>query len=414
MSEARAVSTLALRDIVQADRPITYGIVQPGDFVSDGIPLVRGRDYSNGWHDLSEIVRVRPDVEQPYRRARLRPGDLLMTIVGAGTGNTAVVPDFLDGANITQTTARIAVDDQKADAEYVLAVLRSTIGRRLVHRYVKGAAQPGLNLGDIEQFLIPLPIRDTQRVVATVARTWDAAIDVLGALIAEVRLLKDGLLDQTFGGRSSETGANRPDWVTRPASEIFNISIGGTPRRDEPTYWATIGQDGYPWLSIGDIKSRRLSATAERITSAGVASSNTKLVHPGTVVMSFKLTIGRCGIATVPMFTNEAIAAFEPRQGEVDPDFLVELLSRVDFDQFTDLAAKGATLNKSKLRDINLTMPSIEEQRRIGAFSRAADDEIRLLEAQVSAYARQKEGLMQKLLTNEWLLSEAQDLEAAE
>src|ERR1700754_3096571 len=90
-----------LSELVQSERKITYGIVQPGDFVSDGVPLVRGGDYSTSWVPLQSIKRVRPEIDAPYKRSKLRAGDLVVTIVGAKTGNVARVPDYLEGANIT-------------------------------------------------------------------------------------------------------------------------------------------------------------------------------------------------------------------------------------------------------------------------------------------------------------------------
>jgi type I restriction enzyme S subunit len=154
-----------LRRLIQPDRKITYGIVQPGAPAEGGRYMVRGQDYSTGWADPESIFTVSDEVEAPYSRARLAAGDIVMTIVGAGVGNIAVVPDWLDGANITQTTARIAIDPQKALPAFVTAVLQGPVGRRSVETYSKGAAQPGLNLEHVKLFPIPLPPTSEQRQI---------------------------------------------------------------------------------------------------------------------------------------------------------------------------------------------------------------------------------------------------------
>jgi type I restriction enzyme S subunit len=155
-----------LRRLISANRRITYGIVQPGEPDENGRYMVRGQDYSFGWARADSIFKVSDSVEAPYKRSRLMPGDLVMTIVGAGVGNLAVVPEWLDGANITQTTARLAIDPTQADSRFVRAVLDGPIGKRSVGYFAKGAAQPGLNLEHVKLFTVTVPPLTEQREIA--------------------------------------------------------------------------------------------------------------------------------------------------------------------------------------------------------------------------------------------------------
>src|SRR5436189_1907204 len=93
-----------LRTLVDDKRTIRYGIVQPGSFDEYGRYMVRGQDYSFGWVEPSELFKVSDEIEVKYKNARLKSGDIILTIVGAGTGTVAIVPSWLDGANCTQTT----------------------------------------------------------------------------------------------------------------------------------------------------------------------------------------------------------------------------------------------------------------------------------------------------------------------
>ncbi len=168
-----------LDKVVDPLRKITYGIVQPGAPDPEGILMVRGQNYSRGWSNPEEIFRVSPEIEAPYKRARLQGGDIVMTIVGAGTGNVAIVPDWLEGANLTQTTARIAVFQRKGNNRYIAYLLQSVVGKVSVELTVKGAAQPGLNLGHIAKYRVILPPDGEQERIADFLAREVAKLDRL-------------------------------------------------------------------------------------------------------------------------------------------------------------------------------------------------------------------------------------------
>lgn len=136
------------------------------------------------------------------------------------------------------------------------------------------------------------------------------------------------------------------------------------------------------------------------ITDAGVQKSNVKLLPTGTVVMSFKLTIGKLGICQTPLYTNEAICGFVPKHdGAFDAEFLYQLLHVTDLLMDVDQAVKGKTLNKAKLNELVVRMPSIEQQRRIAEFLLLADQDTENAETQIIKLRTEKKALMQQLLT---------------
>ena len=188
--------TTFLDKLIDPLRRITYGIVQPGEPDPDGIPMVRGQNYSRGWSPLDEIFRVSPAIEAPYRRARLKPDDIVMTIVGAGTGNVAIVPDWLAGANLTQTTARIALDMRRGNNRYFAYQLQSVVGTVSVELTVKGAAQPGLNLGHIAKYRVVVPPVSEEERIADFLDSKTARFD---GLIAKVRDAIDRLKELRTG-----------------------------------------------------------------------------------------------------------------------------------------------------------------------------------------------------------------------
>lgn len=164
------------------------------------------------------------------------------------------------------------------------------------------------------------------------------------------------------------------NWRESALGDLCHIAIGGTPPRHKPEYWAT-NDGGHPWVAISDMRNAVILQTKERITDAGVANSNVKPVAAGTVLMSFKLTIGRVAVAGKDLFTNEAIAAFQPG-AKLDKSFLPYWLEHIVANAETDQAIKGATLNKKKLAALSGVLPPLDEQRRIAKVLRSVDEAI--------------------------------------
>jgi len=115
--------------------------------------------------------------------------------------------------------------------------------------------------------------------------------------------------------------------------------------------------------------------------------------------MSFKLTIGRVARAGIDLYTNEAIAALIPLNGQINNDFLYYALPIAVGKTKTDQAVKGATLNKKKLNDVNFLLPPLPEQKKIAAILSSVDDAIQATQAVIDQTHRVKQGLMQQLLT---------------
>lgn len=213
----------SLKKVVSKGRKITYGIVQPGPYHDDGILLIRGKDYSFGWVKAEDFFRVSPEIDRPYTRSKVIEDDLLVTIVGAGTGNVAIVPSWLEGANITQTTARISVDKERYDHKYIYYLLDSPFGARQVYKYIKGGAQPGLNLGDVEKFIFKIPPLPEQKKIARILSTWDKAIETVDKLIENSQQQKKALMQQLLTGKKRLPGFSG-EWRFYDFSELFRTA----------------------------------------------------------------------------------------------------------------------------------------------------------------------------------------------
>ena len=148
--------------------------------------------------------------------------------------------------------------------------------------------------------------------------------------------------------------------------QAFDLQMGKTPARNQAEYWG----GNHRWVSIADIGNagKYITKTKECITDAGIGSSGIKVVPQGTVIMSFKLSIGKTAITAQDLYTNEAIMAFiDKGVFEIDPNYLYHLCCGTDWTAGTNKAVMGLTLNKATLLEKEILLPEISEQREIAA-----------------------------------------------
>ena len=141
--------------------------------------------------------------------------------------------------------------------------------------------------------------------------------------------------------------------------------MGKTPTRSDLSYW----QNGsYDWISISDLNTDRkyISDTKERITTKAVRESGIKKIPANTVIMSFKLSIGKTAITSHDMFSNEAIMAFIDRKViRINPDYIYYLLHALDWNKRANKAVKGRTVNKKIISQTQVNIPDYQTQLRI-------------------------------------------------
>lgn len=246
----------------------------------------------------------------------------------------------------------------------------------------------------------PLP---EQRAIARALSDVDDLISALDKLIEKKRAIKQATMQQLLTGRTRLPGFGG-EWSVDILGNVAQLSTGSTPSRNDISSWGV----GYSWLSIGDLHGKVVSESAEEITE--FAARRLQLVPAGTLLMSFKLSIGRLAFAGRDLFTNEAICAI--RCTRIDREYAYYALSRVDFGLYGKQAVKGVTLNREALQSILLPIPPLPEQRAIAAVLSDMDAEIEALERRRKKTRLVKQGMMQELLTGRIRLLEPSNREA--
>ena len=162
---------------------------------------------------------------------------------------------------------------------------------------------------------------------------------------------------------------NKQNWQIKKLGEVCEINIGKTPLRSNDSYWDKNKKSNNVWLSISDLKNTKdkiIYDSKEYISEK--AQKNLKIIEKGTLLVSFKLTLGRLAFAGENLYTNEAIASLPIKnKKQIDNNFLYWYLSFFDWNKAArcSMKVKGLTLNKNKLNEIEVFIPSLSEQQQI-------------------------------------------------
>ncbi|WP_250532732.1 restriction endonuclease subunit S [Caballeronia sp. AZ10_KS36] len=182
-----------LESVVRKGDKINYGVVQPGDDVEGGIPLIRVGDLLKPSIDPAEIKKISSEIEANYSRSRLAGDEILIGCVGS-IGTVALAHSGLKGANIARAVARVPVDSQIAEREFIAEMIRSPLVQRYFAAETRTVAQPTLNIGLIVSAPIFIPPLELQKefvakisALRPIVSENDASLDHMGNLFLSIQ-----------------------------------------------------------------------------------------------------------------------------------------------------------------------------------------------------------------------------------
>ncbi len=263
---------------------------------------------------------------------------------------------------------------------------------RLLAHYEKIADAPDA-IARLRRFILDLAVRG--KLVPQDASD-EPASGLLKRIVKEkARLVKAGEFRDRLAlpvVGEDDTPFNVPaTWLWVRFSSIVNFSAGRTPSRHDPSFWNT---GDHAWVSIADMEDGQvIAATKETVSErARERVFGSEPEAPGTIIMSFKLTIGKIARLGVPAFHNEAIISIQPHLAELDA-YLFKVLPQFARQGDTKGAVKGLTLNRDSISNILLPFPPIAEQHRIVAKV----DELMGLCGRLEAARAGREGVRDRL-----------------
>jgi type I restriction enzyme S subunit len=175
---------------------VTYGVVQPGTHVEHGVPIVRVNNFKEGRVELSELMRIDPEIEEKYGRTRLQGGEVLLTVVGS-VGQVAVVSEALKGFNVARAVAVIH-PQQQVDPNWLALCLRSPLSQHLLGSRANTTVQTTINLKDLRALPVPMAPEYERGKIIELIGSLDDRITLLRETNATLEAIAKALFKSWF------------------------------------------------------------------------------------------------------------------------------------------------------------------------------------------------------------------------
>ena len=393
-------STKPLADIVK--EKISYGIVQAGPHVPDGIPYIKSSDV-RGTINPDTLQRTSQEIHFKYRRSSVHPGDIVFSLRG-NIGESAIVPASLPEANLTQGTARISVSVEHSNLFHYYQLASEKILNR-VNALSKGSTFKEISLEELRKVKVlcaPLP---EQKKIAQILSTWDKAITTTEQLLANSQQQKKALTQQLLTGKKRLLDKNgvrfSGEWKISKLSELFERVT--TKNNGQSTNVVTIsGQHGL--IRQEDFfKKTVASETLDGyfLLKQGQFAYNKSYSHGYPMGAIKRLNRYPDGVVTTLYICFELSDS-----GRADSDFWEHYFESGLLNKgLSQIAHEGGrahgllNVKPSDFFSLKVPTPSFEEQQRIAAVLSTADQEISALQQKLDALKQEKKALMQQLLT---------------
>jgi type I restriction enzyme S subunit len=388
-----------LEDIVCSKRPISYGIVQTGVPIENGVPCIRVTDIVDGAIAAANLITTSNKISQGYKRTILRKGDLVMALRGK-IGSIAKINDNLVGANLTRGVALIALKDD-FNSDYIKQYISSNLAKSIFERRLNGSALQELSIGVVRKTPVPLPSSyNEQRAIAKVLGAMDEAINANNQLIAQKELRKKWLMQNLLTGKKRLKGFSG-EWREVKLREIFNRV---TRKNKEGN------------TNVVTISAQRGFVRQKDFFKKEVASKvldNYFLVKKGEFCYNKSYSKGYPKGATKRLndfdkavVTTLYICFGVKEVNKTSGDFFEQFFEANSLDRgLTKIAHEGGrahgllNVTPSDFFSIPIIIPQYEEQIAIAQILQSADRELELLRAKTDKLKEQKKGMMQVLLT---------------
>ncbi|UCD58085.1 MAG: restriction endonuclease subunit S [Candidatus Hydrogenedentota bacterium] len=336
------------------------------------------------------------EIDTAYKRSKLLCGDLLLSIRGS-VGDVTKIPPNLDGANITQDTARLRIKDTYTSNFLIHALKGSSVNRQIKLNTI-GQAVKGVNIAEVRRLIVPLPPLPEQKKIAEILSAWDEAIEQTRNLINAKKLLKKALMQQLLNGRRRFHAYDRDEWRVRPLGELVEPVSRPVPKPREPYLSIGVRSHGKgTFQKIVELPEKVVMDTLYRVESNDLIV-NITFAWEGAIAITTERDKGG--------LVSHRFPTYRLKEKEADIDFLQNLIVTKRFVWDLGLISPGGAgrnrvLNQKDFLKLNVFVPSVEVQEEIGKRLTAADNELRLCEGYQNSLEKQKRGLMQKLLTGE-------------
>ncbi|MCP0915269.1 restriction endonuclease subunit S [Acinetobacter indicus] len=365
-----------LEDLCAPDAPITYGVLKPGEYCSNGIPLLQIKDLSDGQVSSKDLHLISKELDEEYKRSRILKNDILISLVGT-IGRVAKF-ELSIPANIHRNLGRVRTDYH----EFIFHFLNSDVALKLMGDSSSGSSQSALNLSTLRAMKVPFPPVKEQQKISKILSTWDQAISATEKLLENSQKQKNALMQQLLTGKKrllDESGV-------RFSEEWQRIELGLLLDYQQPTPYlveSTAYSDSYktPVLTAG--KTFILGYTNE---SSGIYQDQLPVIIFDDFTTDSKYV-------NFPFKAKSSAMKILTAKKGVSIKFVFEAMQMLQFN------VGGHQRHWiSIFSNLVIPLPNLKEQQKIAEILSLADQEIETLQKKLNCLKQEKKALMQQLL----------------
>lgn len=353
--------------------------------------FINGNNLHNG-----KIV-IKPDTKRvglsEYEKHKKELTDRTVLVSINGTlGNVAVYNGEKVILGKSACYFNVSTD---CDVQFMRYVVSSPRFQQYINSVATGTTIKNVSLKQMREYSFPIPELKAQQRIAKVLHLLDQKIE-------NNRKINDNLQQQVmalFRKMFIETSCDARQECR--ADEYFDISIGKTPPRKEPQWFSTDPADRV-WVSISDMGSCGLyiSDSSEYLTHESVEKFNVRVVPDNTVLLSFKLTVGRVAITDGAMTTNEAIAHFKTDKSEIT-EYLYCYLKGFNYQTMGSTSSIATAVNSKIIKAMPFIIPADDELAEFHAFAAPAFAMIKANQRENVRLSELRDTLLPKLMSGE-------------
>ncbi|MBP7030663.1 MAG: restriction endonuclease subunit S [Spirochaetes bacterium] len=345
------------------------------------------------WNSVPYCNADKPIIE----KYKLQEGDIVIARTGATTGYNKIIKKLDFDVVFASYLIRYKIDPDKAFPYYVGYILQSSNWFDFIDAIAGGSAQPGANAKQLGSYEISLPPLPEQLAIASVLSSLDDKIYLLDRENQTLEKMAEALFQQWFIEEADE------EWEEVPLSEVTKIAIGRTPPREE-SYWFSNDSKDIKWVSIKDLGNSGVFIfdTSEYLTREAIKTFNIPIIPSDTILLSFKMTVGRVGITTEPMTSNEAIAHFIfDENTPFSKEYLYIFLKTFKYDSLGSTSSIVTAINSSMIKDMKIVIPDYITMNNFRIQTEPLFIKIKNNQKQIRTLEKLRDTLLPKLMSGE-------------
>uniref|UniRef100_UPI00356A2891 restriction endonuclease subunit S n=2 Tax=Bacteroides finegoldii TaxID=338188 RepID=UPI00356A2891 len=373
-----------------------------------GIPLVRTPNVGKGRLVLTNVHRVNSDVYKKRTLRAIPEEDDIIIAREAPVGNAAIIQKK-QKVCLGQRVVLLKPNKALVDPNFLVYYLLSNEVQHHLKIHANGAVVAHLNVADIRNLSVCLPSLCEQKKIGKSLKIIDDKIELNRRINDNLEQQAQALFKSWFvdfepfkDGKfvESELGMIPKGCRVGKAEDFYNINIGKTPPRKEQVWFSSNSSD-YIWVSISDLGScgRFVFTSSEFLTHEAVKRHNIILVPKDTILLSFKLTIGRVRIAGTELTTNEAIARFIT--SDENREYTYFLLKGYNYEKLGSTSSIATAVNSKIIKAMVVLMPDKEILKAFSSLTKPYFDQILRNEQESIRLTILRDTLLPKLMSGE-------------